>query len=398
MCLTENVQHFMDQNAKLRSITKQMRMSDMQDQEQVLQEQQKQEQEEKQKQKDRVKVQEQGEESMEEECCCCKTFVRGMSKINQEILQLKEIIKPNISPIISETVNSNSTMLNSTTTIVNDFQSSVNSQNSKGTENNISDHTMDDSQNSSEDTAIVNEELTELRKFKHEEFLEKNPNWNRKKFKWEEHSSGAARKVIERMGYKGKGLGKNEDGIEEAITVHNTTRKAKSLIFSSSIKRGIHTNRFNKKLKNTVAKFHKFNGKKAHHIKDYIQTHIDEEQPDSVVIVAGGNDVPIGKYNSMALSSIVDDIIQAGSLCRRNGVKNVHISSILPRSAFYFQLRRYELNNLLKERCRVEGFNFIDNKNIVLSDHIGHDGVHLNKAGTYVLCSNLWNCLNDSKV
>ena len=198
------------------------------------------------------------------------------------------------------------------------------------------------------------------------------------------------------MGYKGKGLGKHEDGIEDAITVEDTTTKTKTkaLIFSSSITRGIDPNGFNKKLKNSKARLHKFSGKKVHHIKDYMLTHIVEDRPDSVVIVAGGNDVPIGKFDSVPLTSIADDIMEAGLLCRRNGVRNIHISSILPRGSFYFQLRRHRLNLMLKEQCGTNGFIFIDNRDIVLSDHIGHDGVHLNKAGSSALCRNLCNSLN----
>ena len=45
---------------------------------------------------------------------------------------------------------------------------------------------------------------------------------NRYKYEWLKHSSGLATKIINKMGYKGKGLGKNEDGIEEAIQVDET--------------------------------------------------------------------------------------------------------------------------------------------------------------------------------
>ena len=39
-----------------------------------------------------------------------------------------------------------------------------------------------------------------------------------RRFEWEDSSSGAARKAVRKMGYKGKGLGKREDGIEDALT------------------------------------------------------------------------------------------------------------------------------------------------------------------------------------
>ena len=165
------------------------------------------------------------------------------------------------------------------------------------------------------------------------------------------------------------------------------------MIFSSSITRGINTNGFNKQLHNCEAKFHKFHGKTAHDIKKYIPPHIAEGHPDSVIIVAGGNDVPIGRFDTVPLSIIADDITEAALLCKTEGVKHIYVSSILPRSSCYFQARRNKLNNMLKERCRINGFVYIDNENITLKKHIGYDGVHL-KQIVSLLCRNLYNCLN----
>ena len=55
---------------------------------------------------------------------------------------------------------------------------------------------------------------------------------SKKQYPWEEHSSGMARNTIERMGYKGKGLGKNENGIGEAITVDNIRPRKKKQLYS----------------------------------------------------------------------------------------------------------------------------------------------------------------------
>ena len=44
--------------------------------------------------------------------------------------------------------------------------------------------------------------------------------------------------------------------------------------------------------------------------------------------------------------------------------------------------------------CKDMDFNFIDNKNIVLSTHGHHDGVHLNFEGSDLLRENLVNALN----
>ena len=51
------------------------------------------------------------------------------------------------------------------------------------------------------------------------------------RFAWEKHSSGVATKIMNKMGYKGKGLGKRENGITETIKIKpqklgvNDTRK-----------------------------------------------------------------------------------------------------------------------------------------------------------------------------
>ena len=53
------------------------------------------------------------------------------------------------------------------------------------------------------------------------------------RFAWEKHSSGIAMKIMIKMGYKGKGLGKTENGITETIKIKprkigvNDTRKKK---------------------------------------------------------------------------------------------------------------------------------------------------------------------------
>ena len=287
----------------------------------------------------------------EEECCCCETFVRGMSEVHQEITKLQNIIDEKHIQLATN----NSTIL----------------------------------------------ELNS----------EPGDNETPKKFEWENHSSGAAREVMNKMGYKGsKGLGKNENGIEEALTLENfeihpkkkpiaskpgTSPKPDTLIFSSSITRSINQNGLNKLYKNKTAKIHKFHGRTSKDIKTYMPVNLKEDHPKSVVIMASGNGVPIGEHCSIPLMDIVDDVVQSGVMCKQEyNVKNVYISAFLPRVSAHYQSRRYDLNKLLKEKCRENGFTFMGNTNISLSEHICHDGVHLNPAGSSLLCKNLLYYLN----
>ena len=85
-------------------------------------------------------------------------------------------------------------------------------------------------------------------------------------------------------------------------------------------------------------------------------------------------------------------------MCQNYGVEKIFILSVLPRESFYYQLRRKELNDILRERCQIQGFIFVDNSNIILKNHIGYDGTHLNKVGSSLLCRNLQQHLDGSSV
>lgn len=170
----------------------------------------------------------------------------------------------------------------------------------------------------------------------------------------------------------------------------------KAIVFSTSLTRDIDEKTFNRSCKEgNKTHFIRFNGKKMCHIKNYIPTHLNEEHPDTAIILGGGNDLPTSKVEHSPVARIAGDIIEAGRLCRQNGVTKIAISSIPPRMFFHFQLYRKELNDLLRVQCASNGFDFIDNKNIILKDHLLRDGIHLNAYGTEVLRGNFLNFLNN---
>ena len=208
---------------------------------------------------------------------------------------------------------------------------------------------------------------------------------NTVRYDWEKYSRGAARRSIEMMGYTGGGLGKNGTGIVDALS---TQKPKETLVFSSSITKGITVNGFNKGYSKGNAKFKRFPGAKASEIKTYIPTHLEDRDVYAAVIVGGGNDLSDGCAN------VVESIIEAGNICRGYGVDNIFISSILPRSSSYYQAKRKKCNDELKIRCTENGFTFIDNSNMVLYDHVSRDGVHLNRSGSSLVCRNILKCLN----
>ena len=181
------------------------------------------------------------------------------------------------------------------------------------------------------------------------------------------------------------------------IRARREARESKTLIFSSSITRDITRQQrsFNEMCDKSDVSFHEFKGKKACDIVKYMIPHLEEEQPSSVMFVAGGNDLPNKEIPFQEIKKIANCLVEGGLLCRgEHGVQNVYISSIMPRSHSVFQGNRHSLNKMLREMCEEYDMTFIDNSNIVLSTHGHHDGVHLNHEGSELLRSNLLNVLN----
>ena len=171
-------------------------------------------------------------------------------------------------------------------------------------------------------------------------------------------------------------------------------REKKTMVFSSSVARDINYKEFNQDLKVGNADFHIFKGKKAKDISRYMIPHIQDENPSNIVFIAGGNDLPNKVASSRIINEVAEGIIKGGLECRKNGVTNVFISSILPRADCYFQINRMKLNLVLQEECKKHNFVFIENENIVLRYHVCSDNVHLNTQGSTLLKENVLDALN----
>ena len=157
-----------------------------------------------------------------------------------------------------------------------------------------------------------------------------------------------------------------------------------TIIFSTSITKGINRNDLSERYEGEgQLSFRRFPGAKASHIKDYMPTHLAEIKPETVIIQAGGNDLPTPRSNPVPVEEISKVIMECGLLSRSYGVKNVLVSGVLPRKQYYTHSRCKELNKILQEQCRANGFVYIDNSNIDVS-HL-YDGVHLNQEGSVLL-------------
>ena len=160
-------------------------------------------------------------------------------------------------------------------------------------------------------------------------------------------------------------------------------------IFSTSMTRSMDVKELNDRYGGDRVNLHRFPGKKARHFQHYIPVHMAEDKSDVCVVLAGGNDLP-GKT---PVSAIANSIIEAGIACKNAGASHVLISSVLPREDFFCQLKRHDLNVLLKDLCVIHNFIFMNSSNMSLRD-LCHDGVHLSQAGSDKLQSNFLTYLN----
>ena len=137
----------------------------------------------------------------------------------------------------------------------------------------------------------------------------------------------------------------------------------------------------------------KFPGHTADEIKWYCDHPLKNIKPRQVIVIAGTNDITKGFYEkNLDIDTIINNIIDIGRKGRENGALNVVISSILPRRGYKFVDVIRNINNGLSKACMDEGFEFLDNLDIVLS-HIGKDGIHPNNKGHTILKMNLLKCM-----
>ena len=146
----------------------------------------------------------------------------------------------------------------------------------------------------------------------------------------------------------------------------------------------------------------RFRGRKARHIRNQIETHLQEELPDAAILLIGGNDLSDNRNNPMPVVNIANQIIDSAMLCKNYGVKDVCVSSVLMRKERNTNFenterRRKELNEILRSLCEINKFIFLDNdvgEGKIVLEHT-YDGVHLTDPGSDLLSRKFGFILNE---
>ena len=270
----------------------------------------------------------------------------------------------------------------------------------------------------------VNDQLKEVREQKHQDFVDKNANNSLSEpipstefAAWEKHNNGFATRIMKKMGYGGKGLGKHEDGITEPINIDGNKLEMKSrcsanrvipergltkemtsstmslnskrrltknsvhhwakgttLIAGDSILNGVEERRLHKNVKVRA-----FPGARVDDLYDYLAPLV-KKRPTNIILHIGSNDA-IEKNSDQILKEILD--------------LKANILSILPTVRVYLscptlRLDNRVVNDVLRDldlKLKSLTCDIISNDNVDRTC-LGKKGLHLNPKGSGRLAMN----------
>ena len=159
-------------------------------------------------------------------------------------------------------------------------------------------------------------------------------------------------------------------------------------LVSDSMCRSIRNNAINSFIDNNVEviKISKFPGAHSNQIQHYSKWTIENDEPDSLVVVSGTNDINYSDHPSV--EQISKKILDIARQAKRMGIENIFVCGITCRKNDKDIGTIRDINLALRLVSADEGFNFIDNENILKSD-LNRDGLHLNPSGTDKLMRNI---------
>lgn len=160
----------------------------------------------------------------------------------------------------------------------------------------------------------------------------------------------------------------------------------KIAIITDSLCSRIKMKSFNQYIVNGHAYRKAFPGGTSEQIAHYCTHTLSTDNPDTVIINAGSNDI-----QNLECDVIAKNILRIVDICRDNGVNKVFVSSIIYRRGLNHKVS--ELNNLLKSRQLIHDYILIDNSNVT-SCHIWVDNIHPNNQGVENIANNFINAIN----
>lgn len=116
-------------------------------------------------------------------------------------------------------------------------------------------------------------------------------------------------------------------------------------------------------------------------------------KPNTLIIVAGTNDISYDTKSAMADADVISDrIINIGKEAVRDFkcVEKIAISSIMIRGAAQYSDIVFDVNLRLRLKCIREDFTYIDNE--CITKHDLYDGLHLNRFGNDKFLHKLLSC------
>ena len=214
---------------------------------------------------------------------------------------------------------------------------------------------------------------------------------SRFRFEWQKHSSGFAGRIVEKMGFKGIGLGKNQDGIVEAISPQKVsfsdTEKDKAhgrkllYIASSSMLNQMDEEKLSRGNIDVKVRYH--NGCTIKCMYSHLPE-MFQQRPDYVLLHIGSNDCvkKSGKTSDKVLREMKNlvDYISWNLPCTK-------VILSLPIVRFDCSVANAVQQNLRLKLKRLL-YPYLDHPNIN-TNYIGKKGLHLNGRGTKLVARNI---------
>ena len=115
-----------------------------------------------------------------------------------------------------------------------------------------------------------------------------------------------------------------------------------------------------------------------------------DDKPDAIVIHVGTNDI----LNHANHEDIARSIINIGLVCKNHCVNEVFISSVLVKKNLNLTAMVRRVNDMLRDLREKNGFSFICN--VITTNYLWNDRVHLQDMGTHILSNHFLKFLNNS--